>query len=31
MSALCRLVDCFGDPLPDDVYEKLMNYMRDIR
>jgi hypothetical protein len=31
MSAVCRLVDGFGDPLPDDVFEKLMSYMRDIR
>jgi hypothetical protein len=31
MSAVCRLVDRFGDPLPDDVFDKLMTYMRDIR
>jgi hypothetical protein len=31
MSAVCRLVDRFADPLPDDVLERLMNYMRDIR
>jgi hypothetical protein len=31
MSAVCRLVDRFSDPLPDDVFDKLMIYMRDIR
>jgi hypothetical protein len=31
MSALCGLVDGFRDRLPDDVFDKLMIYMRDIR
>jgi hypothetical protein len=31
MSALCNLVDCFRDRLPDDVFDRLMIYMRDIR
>jgi len=31
MSAVCGLVDCFRDRLPDDVFDKLMTYMRDIR
>jgi hypothetical protein len=31
MSAVCGLVDCFSDRLPDDVFDRLMIYMRDIR
>jgi hypothetical protein len=31
MSAVCGLVDCFRDRLPDDVFDRLMIYMRDIR
>jgi hypothetical protein len=31
MSAVCGLLDGFNDQLPDDVFEKLMNYMHDIR
>jgi hypothetical protein len=31
MSALCDLIDGFRDRLPDDVCDKLMIYMRDIR
>jgi hypothetical protein len=31
MSAACGLVDCFRDRLPDDVFDRLMIYMRDIR
>jgi hypothetical protein len=31
MSALCGLVDGFRDRLPDDVFDTLMIYMRDIR
>jgi hypothetical protein len=31
MSAVCALVDCFRDRLPDDVFDRLMIYMRDIR
>ena len=31
MSAVCGLLDGFNDRLPDDVFEKLMSYMRDIR
>ena len=29
--AICGLVDGFRDRLPDDVFDKLMIYMRDIR
>jgi hypothetical protein len=31
MSAVCGLLDGFEDRMPDDVFEKLMTYMRDIR
>ena len=31
MSAVCGLLDGCNDRLPDDVFEKLMSYMRDIR
>ena len=31
MSAVCGLVDSFRDRLPDDVFDRLMIYMRDIR
>lgn len=31
MSAVCGLVDRFRDRLPDDVLDKLMIYMRNIR
>ena len=31
MSAVCGLVDSFRDRLPDDVFDKLMIYMRDVR
>jgi hypothetical protein len=31
MSAICGLVDRFHDRLPDDVFDRLMSYMRDIR
>jgi hypothetical protein len=31
ISAVCGLVDCFCDRLPDDVFDRLMIYMRDIR
>jgi hypothetical protein len=31
MSEVCGLVDCFRDRLPDDVFDSLMSYMRDIR
>jgi hypothetical protein len=31
MSAVCGLLDSFNDRLPDDVFDKLMSYMRDIR
>jgi len=31
MSAICGLVDRFRDRLPDDVFDRLMIYMRDIR
>jgi len=31
MSAVCSLVDNFEDELPDEIIEKLMSYIRDIR
>jgi hypothetical protein len=31
MSEVCGLVDRFHDRLPDDVFDKLIIYMRDIR
>jgi hypothetical protein len=31
MSAVCGLVDEFIERLPDDVFDRLMTYMRDIR
>ena len=31
MSAICGLVDRFRDRLPDDVFDRFMIYMRDIR
>jgi hypothetical protein len=31
MSSVCGLVEGFRDPLPEDVFDKLMIYMRDIR
>jgi len=31
MSTVCSLVDRFRDRLPDDVVDKLLIYMRDIR
>ena len=31
MSAVCGLVDRFRDRLPDDVFDRLMIYMRDMR
>jgi hypothetical protein len=31
MSAICDLVDKFNERLPDDVFDRLMIYMRDIR
>jgi hypothetical protein len=31
MSAMCSLVAEFSDRLPDDVFDRLMIYMRDIR
>jgi hypothetical protein len=31
ISAVCDLVDRFRDRLPDDVFDRLMIYMRDVR
>jgi hypothetical protein len=31
MSAVCGLLDGVNDRLPDDLFEKLMSYMRDVR
>ena len=31
MTAMCGLVDEFNERLPDDVFDRLMIYMRDIR
>jgi hypothetical protein len=31
MSAVCGLVTEFNERLPDDVFDRLMTYMRDIR
>ena len=31
MSAVCGLLDNFHDRLPDEVFDKLMSYLRDIR
>ena len=31
MSAVCDLIGRFGDRLPEDVFDKLMIYMRDVR
>jgi hypothetical protein len=31
LSAVCGSVDQFHDPLPDDVFDRLMSYLREIR
>jgi len=31
MSAVCDLIGRFDDRLPEDVFDKLMIYMRDVR
>jgi hypothetical protein len=31
ISAICALVETFRDPLPEEIFERLMSYMREIR